>query len=130
VTYVAVRPDNGTVLILHPVVVYGVRAVAFAVPVGVRILDATAYSRHGEIAATIPFNDSSGTTAFGVWLKPGQHGLAPASCRIGSGTANGRQWSVTAYLGPWGICIQAPATGSTQAFCVPATSGLDLNSSA
>ena len=128
VTYVAVQLDNGTVLILHPVTVYGVRAVAFAIPVGAGVVDATAYSRHGEIAAAIPFNAPNGTAAFGVWLKPGQQGLTRASGRIGSGTANGRAWSVTAYLGPWGICIQAPATGFTSAFCVPATSLLDLNS--
>ena len=130
VTYVAVRLDNGTVLILHPVAVYGVRAVAFAVPVGAGVAGATAYSRHGEIAAAIPFNGPAGVAAFGVWLTPGQHGLARASGRIGSGTASGRAWSVTAYLGPWGICIQAPATGITSEFCVPATADLDLNSAA
>ena len=130
VTYVAVRLGDGTVLILHPVTVYGVRAVAFAAPVGARVVDATAYSRHGEIAAAIPFNAPNGVAAFGVWLTPGQHGLARAAGRIGSGTANGSAWSVTAYLGPWGICIQAPATGITSAFCVPATSDLDLNSGA
>jgi len=130
VTYVAVRLDNGTVLILHPVAMYGVRAVAFAVPVGARVVEATAYSRHGEIAAAIPFNAPNGVAAFGVWLKPAQQGLARASGRIGSGTANGRAWSVTAYLGPWGLCIQAPATGTTSAYCVPATADLDQNSGA
>jgi hypothetical protein len=125
VAYVAVQLDNGTVLMLHPVAVYGVRAVAFAVPVGAGVADATAYSRHGEIAAAIPFNDSSGMADFGFWLEPGQHGLAKASGRIGSGTANGRAWSVTAYLGPWGVCFQAPATGIPQAFCVPTLSDLD-----
>ena len=124
VRYVAVRLGNGTVLILHPVTVHGVRAVAFAVPAGARIADATAYSRHGEIAAAIPFNAPSGVAAFGVWLKPGQHGLARASGRIGSGTVNGRAWSATAYLGPWGICTQVPATGLTSA-CAPAISVLD-----
>jgi len=128
VTYVAVRLDNGTVLVLHPAAVYGVRAVAFAVPVGAGIVDATAYSRHGEIAAAIPFNAPNGVAAFGVWLTPGQHGLARASGRIGSGTANGIAWSVTAYLGPWGICIQIPATGLTWPYCVPPTSYLNLNS--
>ncbi len=130
VTRVAVRLGNGTVLILHPVRVYGVRAVAFAIPVGAGIAEATAYSRHGEIAAAIPFNDSSGTAAFGVWLKPGQPGLARASGRIGSGTENGIAWSVTAYLGPWGICFQAPAPGITQASCIPAASLLELNAGA
>lgn len=128
VTYVAVRLDNGTVLVLHPVAVYGVRAVAFAVPVGAGVVDATAYSRHGEIAAATPFNAPNRVAAFGLWLTPGQHGLARASGRIGSGTANGRAWSVTAYLGPWGICFQVPATGLTWAYCVPTTSDLDRNS--
>jgi len=124
VTYVAVRLDNGTVLMLRPVTVHGVRAVAFAVPAGAGVLDATAYSRHGEIAAAIPFNDPSGTADFGVWLTPGQHGLARASGQIGSGTANGNAWSATAYLGPWGICIQTSGTGDGTA-CAPTTSGLD-----
>jgi hypothetical protein len=109
VTYVAVRLDNGTVLTLHPVLVHGVRAVAFAIPVGAGITEVTAYSRPGEIAAAIPFNDPSGMADFGVWLKPGQHGLARASGRIGSGTFHGSAWSATAYLGPWGICFQFPA---------------------
>jgi hypothetical protein len=111
VTYVAVRLGNGTVLILHPVTVSGVRAVAFAAPLGATVAEATAYSRHGKIAAAIPFNDPSGVTDFGVWLTPGQHGLTRASGRIGSGTFHGSAWSVTAYLGPWGMCIQVPATG-------------------
>jgi hypothetical protein len=112
VTYVAVRLGNGTVLVLHPVAVYGIRAVAFAVPVGTGIVDATAYSRYGEIAAATPFNAPSGVAAFGVWLKPGQHGLARTSGRIGSGTANGHAWSVTAYLGPVGHLLPGPRNGA------------------
>lgn len=124
VRYVAVRLGSGTVLTLHPVTVYGVRAVAFAVPVGAGVIDAIAYSRQGEIAAAIPFDAPRGVAAFGVWLKPGQRGLARASGRIGSGTINGSAWSATAYLGPWGICTQVPATGLTLA-CVPTISGRD-----
>jgi hypothetical protein len=127
VTYVAVRLGNGTVLILHPVTVHGIRAVAFAIPVGAGVVDATAYSRHGEIATAIPFNDPSGMADFGVWLTPGQHGLTRASGRIASGTADGSAWSVTAYLGPWGLCIEVPTTGNATA-CVPATADLHLNS--
>ena len=111
------RLGNGAVLTLHPAAVYGVRAVAFAVPVGARIVDAAAYSQQGEIAAAIPFNDSNGRAYFGLWLTPGQHGLARASGRIGSGTANGTAWSVTAYLGPWGICYQTNAVGIPVVFC-------------
>ena len=125
VTYVAVRLGNGAVLTLHPAPVYGVRAVAFAVPVGARIVDAAAYSQQGEIAAAIPFNDSNGRAYFGLWLTPGQHGLARASGRIGSGTANGTAWSVTAYLGPWGICYQTNAVGIPVVFCPLTPSDLD-----
>ena len=109
VAYVAVRLGNGTVLTLHPVAVYGARAVAFAIPVGAGIVNATAYSRHGEISAAVPFNAANGTADFGVWLKAGQHGRARASGRIGSGTFHSSSWSVTAYLGPWGICFSFPA---------------------
>jgi hypothetical protein len=124
VTHVVVRLDNGTTLILHPVAVYGVRAVALAIPVGAGIAQVTAYSRHGEIATAIPFNDPSGTADFGAWLKPGQRGLARASGRIGSGTFHGSAWSATAYLGPWGICFQFPAGMA----CVP--SGMSVDSAA
>jgi hypothetical protein len=72
-----------------------------------------------------PFNAPNGVAALGLWLTPGQHGLARASGRIGAGTANGSAWSATAYLCPWCICIQAPAIGLPWAFCPPAISGLD-----
>ena len=111
VTYVAVRLGNGTVLLLHPVAVYGVRAVAFAVPVGAGVLDATAYSRHGEIGAAIPFSAPNGVAAFSLWLTPGQHGLARASGRIGSGTANGSAWSVTAYRARGASASRPPRPG-------------------
>jgi hypothetical protein len=80
------------------------------------IVSATAYSRHGEIATAIPFNEPGGQAFFGIWLKPGQHGIARASGSIGSGTAGGSTWSAYAYLGPWGVCILSEA-GSV---CAPA----------
>jgi hypothetical protein len=63
--------------------------------------------------------------AFGVWLTPGQHGLTRASGRIGSGTVNGTAWSVTAYLGPWGICYQTSTVGIPAVFCPLTPSDLD-----
>jgi hypothetical protein len=88
VTYVTVRLGNGAVPTLHPVTVYGTRAVAFAGPVRAEITEVTAYSRHGEIAFAVPFN----------WP-------ARVSGPIGSGTVQGKAWSATAYLGPRGTCI-------------------------
>jgi hypothetical protein len=106
---------NGTVLTLHPVTVYGDRAVAFAAPVGVDIVRTVAYSRTGEIAAAIPLNLPGRASYFGSWLTPGERTAASVSGTIGSGTINGVAWSASAYLGPWGICIENMAGGG----CVP-----------
>jgi hypothetical protein len=121
VSYVKVTLDNGTVLTLHPVTAHGVRVVAFATPANAMIVSATAYSRHGEIATAIPFNEPGGQAFFGIWLKPGQHGIARASGSIGSGTAGGNTWSAFAYLGPWGVCV----VSVTGPICA-ATSASDL----
>jgi hypothetical protein len=115
VSYVKVRLGNGAVLTLRPVTSYGVRLVAFAAPAGAVITDATAYSRHGEIATAIPFNGLGGTDTFSAWLKPGQRGLPRATGRIGSGTFDGGAWSAAAYQGPWGICIKVSGGGSCTA---------------
>src|SRR6266568_2275065 len=47
-----------------------------------------------------------------------KHRLARASGRIGSGSYLGGHWSVTAYLGPWGVCLEAEGGSG----CVDATS--------
>ena len=120
VSYVTVRLDNGTVLTLHPVAIYGTRAVAFAVPAAARITSATAYSRHGEIATAIPFNAPGQVALFGAWLKPGQQGIARASAVIFAGRANGYGGRATAYLGPWGICVTF--SGPSTLSCMPITS--------
>lgn len=122
VWYVTIRLGNGAVLTLHPVTVNGVRAVAFAAPLGAAIVEATAYSRHGEIATAIPFNKPGGMAFFAAWLKPGQPGLGRASGRIGSGTFDDNGWSATAYLGPWGICVETEEGGVSTVNCTPAAS--------
>jgi len=110
VSYVAVRLGNGIVLTLHPVRVYGVRLVGFAIPVSAPVVSATAYSARGEIATAIPFSDG-GISSFVTWLRPGQSGLARASGLVGSGSYLGKAWSVRAYLGPWGACLVGQAGG-------------------
>ena len=127
VSYVTVRLGNGIVLTLHPVKVYGASAVAFAAPVGAEITEVTAYSRHGEIATAFPFNYPGGTASFGTWLTPGQHGLSRASGVIASGTVDGRAWTATAYLGPWGICIEGGIPGTMAGACVATRSTLGTN---
>jgi hypothetical protein len=121
VSYVTVRLDDGTALTLHPVAVYGARAVAFAVPAAARITSATAYSRHGEIATAIPFSQPGQVALFGAWLKPGQQGTARASVVIFSGRADGYSGRATAHLGPWGICVTFSGPSSPLG-CIPVTS--------
>lgn len=124
VSYVTIRLGNGTLLTLHPAKVWGVRVVAFAAPMGAEITEATAYSRHGVIATAIPFDRPGELATFSAWLRPGQHGLSRASGRIASGVVSGHAWSVTAYLGPWGICLESSAGGGD---CMPTAAGLGTN---
>jgi hypothetical protein len=127
VSYVTVRLGNGTVLTLHPVGVYGTRAVAFAIPMRATITEVAAYSRHGEIAFAVPFNRPGGMAWIISWLQPGQVTAPGVSGLIGSGTAGGKAWSATVYLGPWGTCIgldggTAPGGGCFPS--VPAAAGV------
>jgi hypothetical protein len=123
VSYVTVRFGNGSVLTLHPVTVYGTRAVAFASPEGAQITDVVAYSAHGEIASAVPFNQPGGWAWFVSWLRPGQHQAGRVSGRIASGTAGGTAWSATAYLGPWGTCMLVTNPQLNGVACVPSVSG-------
>jgi hypothetical protein len=120
VSYVTITLSNGGTLTLHPVKVHGTRYVAFAAPPGT-VIEATAYSRTGEIASAISFDDNAGMASFVTWFKPGQRGLARASGRIGSGTTGGGPWSATAYTGPWGVCVGTSVGGY---MCAPATYAL------
>jgi hypothetical protein len=126
VSAVTVRLGSGRTLTLHPATVWGVRMVAFAIPLGAPVVSATAYSAHGEIATAIPFNATGGMATFGSWLRPGQHGLARASGRVGSGSYLGSAWSATAYLGPWGACVTGQAGGTGASSCMDATSAAGL----
>jgi hypothetical protein len=106
VSHVTVELADGTVLTLHPATVYGVRYVAFAVPADMVVDRATAYSRTGEIATAIPYRAPDGLPTFQAWLRPGQAVPGRISGAFGSGTVDGHPWRATAYLGPWGTCLQ------------------------
>jgi hypothetical protein len=117
VSYVTVRLGDGSVFTLHPVTVYGTRAIAFVSPEGIAITDVTAYSRAGEIARAVPFNDPHGPARFGVWLRPGQQGSPRGSHLVGSGTFQGQPWSAIAHTGPWGTCLSAGVGGLFDTRC-------------
>jgi hypothetical protein len=117
---VVIALDDGTKLTLHPYPVYGQRWVAFAVPSGLPIASATAYSAAGsELAYSIPLGDQ-----FEAWLRPGQHGPGRVTYAIASGKVNGVAWSDVVYVGPWGYCsvLQVPGTSGTS--CLPPQSRL------
>jgi hypothetical protein len=119
VAYVTVRLGNGTVLVLHPVTVYGTRAVALALPIKATITEVAAYSRHGEIAYAVPFNSPSQGAWVISWLQPGQVAPPRVSGPIGSGRVQGQAWSATAYLGPWGTCIESAGGTVPGGLCLP-----------
>jgi hypothetical protein len=109
-----VELSDDTVLTLHPVEVDGLRFVAFAVPEHLAVDSVTAYSRSGEIATAIPFNSPSGIPSVEAWLRPGQVEPPRRTGTFGSGTADGKPWRATAYLGPWGTCLVV--VGDTDCF--------------
>jgi hypothetical protein len=113
VSSVAVRLNNGTVLTLDPVMVHGVRSVAFAEPVGATIVNATAYSQTGEISTATPFILPNGATIFAAWLRPGQRGHA----RVTGLIVDDASGSASAYLGPWGTCIADVSKGGSVSSC-------------
>ena len=102
--------SDGTTLTLHPAEVDGMRFMAFAIPAHLAIDSVTAYSRSGEIAVAIPFNAPDGFPTISAWLRPGQARPPQLSGAVGSGVA------VTAYVGPWGTCLE----GSDAGECTPA----------
>jgi hypothetical protein len=111
---ITVTLADGTVLVLHPTEAYGQRYVAFAIPLPPTITTIVAYSRRAELSYAIPFNSATDSTT-GVWLRPGQGGLPRASYRIGSGSVDGKSWSDTVHVGPWGYCITGADGGDCYA---------------
>jgi len=123
VTHLVAGLSNGQTLTLLPVTVYGTRMVAFAAPLGTSITQVTAFSAHGELASAVPFSVPGSFSMVGAWLAPGQHGLSRASGQVGSGTYQGKHWSVTADVGPWGVCVLADGDSEVSG-CIPTTTGL------
>jgi hypothetical protein len=109
-----VELSDGTTLTLYPVEVDGLRYAAFANPASVPVDSVTAYSRSGAIATAIPYTSPAGLPSFAAWLRPGQPRPREFSGAFGSGI------SATAYVGPWGTCLEAGGTGD----CIPATGAL------
>ncbi len=110
VKYLVVVLADGQTVKEIPVAAYGGRFVAFAAPLSDRVLSSTAYFQDGQFITAVPFTQDGGLPDFGLWAAPGQPVPPTATAVLGSGTANGQHWSVTAYEGPWGTCVTS-ATG-------------------
>jgi len=130
IQYAAVQGDvarllvaltNGARLTLHPVAAFGAHLVAFAAPKGAVITSVTAYSASGEIGTAIPYTFGDGVPGFAAWLKPGQQGLSRADATF-SGVFQAKAWRLTAYTGPWGVCVTVPTAGS----CLPMSETMPL----
>jgi hypothetical protein len=126
VTKVAVTLGNGTQLGLRPTLLDGKRWVAFAAPTRLPVSQAISFDGHSELGYAIPYNGASGAD-FVDWLRPGQHGAARASYRIGSGVLGGEHWSSTAHVGPWGVCVDSVGAGS---WCAPSAADIQPNDAA
>jgi hypothetical protein len=122
VTYLVVTLDDGQQLKLIPVRLYGTRLVAFAAPMGAGVASAVAYRNDGQYRIAIPASLPGDLPVFGAWLAPGQHGQARATGRVAAGTVDGQAWSVTAYIGPWGVCFTtAPGVAGCDEAIAPLT---------
>jgi hypothetical protein len=117
VQYVVVTLADGTQLKLIPVTVHGARYVAFPSPGTVPVMSATVYLADGGQGGTaIPFNAPDGVPMFAAWLQPGQHPQSQLRQVVASDSSPGQPWSLTAYAGPWGIClVESGATGTITA---------------
>jgi len=117
VTYFELAFTDGQRLKLIPVTVLGRRYVAWVAPASMSVASLTAYlggpnADSGQTATAIPYDPPGAVPSFGLWLKPGQVPAPRASGVIGHGTADGRAWSESAYVGPWGTCFTpSPAGG-------------------
>jgi hypothetical protein len=111
VTKVAVTLGNDTELTLRPTAIDGKRWVGFAAPARLAVSRAVSFAGTRELGYAIPYNGASGAQ-FMAWLRPGQRGAARASYRIGSGTLAGKRWSASAYVGPWGVCVEGVGAAS------------------
>jgi len=121
VRYVVVQLGDGQQLNLIPVRLYGTRLVAFAAPLATGVASVTAYLDSGQYLSAVPADLPGGLSVFGRWLRPRQPVPPRATTMIASGTTDGRSWSVTAYVGPWGTCFSASAGESACTAVVPMT---------
>jgi hypothetical protein len=136
VTYLVVTFTDGQQLKLIPVTApHGHRYVAWVAPLTMTVAGVVAhlggpYNDNGQTVTAVPFDPSGQMPVFGQWEQPGQQ-VPRATGVIGGGmTGSQALWSVTAYTGPWGVCMEVNAGGKNGDVyaCLPYTamSGLSV----
>lgn len=107
VRQVSLTLSDGQVLDLPSVRVHRWRWIGVEIPSGLTVIKAVAYARTGVLATAVPFNGATGTVPqIEDWQRPGQVDPAEFTRIAAAGVSAGLQWSVTAYVGPWGRCLE------------------------
>jgi hypothetical protein len=104
ITLITMRLANGAVLNLRPVTYDGTPIIALVLPEGLRVVDASAYSRKGAVAYAIPFY-YRGQNTFYTWLRPSQAPTPVVSAALPVALDSGRRWTASVHIGPWGKCV-------------------------
>lgn len=110
VTRLTVTLAGGTVLELHPTEAFGVRYVAFAIPLPLAIDRVVAYAGRAELSHAVPFNTAASDTV-GAWLGRAEQGPPRVTRVSGSGNVDGTAWSQRVHAGPWGYCFTGQLGG-------------------
>jgi hypothetical protein len=92
VTRVTISLAGGSVVNLRPVAWQGERWVAVLLPTALRVTEAVAFSRPGDLGRAVPLVQGQ-TTTFGRWLHPDQPAHSRVTYLLGSGSINGTAWS-------------------------------------
>jgi hypothetical protein len=114
---------DGSQLTLRPALIGSHHLAVFMLPHGYRADRAVAHTTAGD-QVSIPFHDPDGLNDFVAWYAPSAVPYqAQVSGQVASGVAknvvNGKDetWTVTAYVGTFGICIEHQVNGAGGATC-------------
>jgi hypothetical protein len=110
---------GGKALDLTPVRYGGHSWVGLELPAHVYPLRGEAFAGSRELSYSVATPVGAGSPGLEDWWTPGQTGPARFTRLLGSGFIDGRAWSVTARIGPWGYCYQGLAGGICGSWLLP-----------
>ena len=113
---------DGSRLTLLPAALGTHRVAVLMLPHGDRVDRATAHTTAGD-QVSVPFHDPNGLNTFVAWYPPDAIPDQPeTSGRVATGVAKDiggkdQTWTVTAYVGAFGVCVEIQLNGSGGASC-------------